>query len=418
MVNTPPSERPPPPPPTSSSGPSGAFPRLVEDPTFDSYVVGYSNEPKPYYTDDYNLGGTPRSSDEYRRGSLLPAESAAAALAQLHNQTGWDSEQVHSFPCYTLDYAHHAFVQEMYSDAEGAYKERPRVNFDANIDQHIFPEAEFYDANSSRPRELLPSILSRSPSGRSSTLPPGLGPYKPNRPRKASVGQNARKPKHERQKSKDALKRLSYDRKALSAEPSGNAALWGKRWEDLIEAASSAKDEDSRDITPMPDHSPVGALPDPSDLLGLNRPQMQSPHLANAHRASLPPYLAQQIPSYNASPLQNEMTPPPPDANDISLFPSVESSIESAQSGQNFHMSTQGLSNSSPSFTQSVQIYCAGCNRLSILIKSYACTECICGLCQECVDVLMSEQARGRAPRCPRCYAVGGKFKPFQLDVR
>lgn len=135
-------------------------------------------------------------------------------------------------------------------------------------------------------------------------------------------------------------------------------------------------------------------------------------------RSSLPPGVASQFQLYQASPLQNSLTPPPPDHADLHPFPSVESSIESAQSGQNFHIASQGLSDSSPTFQHQVQIYCAGCHKLSLLKSSYACTECICGICQECVDVLVGEQARGRIARCPRCGSIGGKFKPFQLDIR
>jgi hypothetical protein len=60
--------------------------------------------------------------------------------------------------------------------------------------------------------------------------------------------------KHERRKSKDLIKRSSGgDRKAFSAEPSNNPAfLYGKRWEDLIDAAASATEEEgSRDLTPV-----------------------------------------------------------------------------------------------------------------------------------------------------------------------
>jgi hypothetical protein len=116
--------------------------------------------------------------------------------------------------------------------------------------------------------------------------------------------------------------------------------------------------------------------------------------------------------------LNNALTPPPPDMSDLQPFPSVESSIESAMSGQTFHMPSQGLSDSSPSSLFPVQIYCAACRKLSILRDSYACSECICGLCQECVDVLVSEHNRGRVPTCPRCSTIGAKFKPFQLDIR
>lgn len=141
-----------------------------------------------------------------------------------------------------------------------------------------------------------------------------------------------------------------------------------------------------------------------------------SPHMAS--RTSLPPFVASQFQSYTASPLQNTLTPPPPEMSELQPFPSVESSIESATSGSNFHIPSQGLSDSSPTFTQPVQIYCAACRKLSILKESYACSECICGLCQDCVDVLVSEHSRGRTARCPKCGAVGGKFKPFQLDIR
>ncbi|KAF2838543.1 hypothetical protein M501DRAFT_1004295 [Patellaria atrata CBS 101060] len=382
MVNTPPSERPQPPPqpPATSAppAPSGLFlgPGSMSSET--DWAVGYgpSGDINSYYTEEY-VG---RSSDELRRGSLMPKASAAAALAQLHNHRPeeWDSEQ------------------EAYSEAE-AQNSRPRAHF--AIDNQLGIDDQYPVPNTSRPRELLPSSLTRSPPGRSSTLPPVPRSIKPSRPRKSSVSQNARKPKHERTKSKDHVKRLSHDRKAFSAEPQNAAALWGKRWEDLIDAAASATEEDSRDLTPVPG-SPRGLSPNP------------------ANRASLPPFAASHFQSYTASPLQNTLTPPPPEASDMQPFPSVESSIESSQSGHNFHMTSQGLADSSPNYSHAVQIYCAACRRLSALKESYACTECICGLCQDCVDVLVSEQTRGRIARCPRCGAIGGKFKPFQLDIR
>ncbi|KAF2813664.1 uncharacterized protein BDZ99DRAFT_485835 [Mytilinidion resinicola] len=365
MVNTPPSERPPPPPPNASSG----------------GPPGYANDINAFYNDGYS-STTPRTSDEMRRGSLLPAASAAAALAALHTHRpdfDWDSEP------------------DAYSEPESkVYK--PRARFAPVTQEQHFNADEPYYTSAALQRELLPSSLARSPPGRSSTLPPIPRSIKPNRPRKNSVGQNARKPKHERTKSKEHARRMSHDRKAFSAEPQTAAAIYGKRWEDLIDAAASATEEDSRDLTPIPG-SPH-----------------HSPHMLN--RASLPPFVASQFQSYTASPLQKTLTPPPPEHNDLQPFPSVESSIESIQSGQNFHMTAQGLSDSSPMFLQPVQIYCAACRRLSILKESYACTECICGLCQDCVDVLVSAQSRGRISRCPQCGAIGGKFKPFQLDIR
>src|SRR4051794_3478319 len=102
---------------------------------------------------------------------------------------------------------------------------------------NIEPTSEpFSHLNPLRRRELLPSILSTSPPGRSSTLPPIQRNSGPNRPRKQSVSKRAREPQHKRQKSKGEhahLRRMSYDRKAFSAEPSSAlSAAYGKRWED------------------------------------------------------------------------------------------------------------------------------------------------------------------------------------------
>ena len=96
-----------------------------------------------------------------------------------------------------------------------------------------------------RSRGLLPSILNHSPPGRSSTLPPIQRSDKLPRPRKSSIS-GARKPKHERIKSRELNRRRPSlgDRKALSAEPQTAAWAQGKRWEDLIEAATSATEVD------------------------------------------------------------------------------------------------------------------------------------------------------------------------------
>lgn len=144
-----------------------------------------------------------------------------------------------------------------------------------------------------------------------------------------------------------------------------------------------------------------------------------SPHVK---RASVPPLLSiSQSESYKASPLQNALTPPPAEDTSREPFPSVESSIESSQaSGHNFHMHSSGLSSSdttSPTFyAQPVQIYCAGCHRLSILKDSYACTHCISGFCSDCVYALSSQQHRGRP--CPKCQTQRSDYRAFQLDLR
>ncbi len=118
--------------------------------------------------------------------------------------------------------------------------------------------------------------------------------------------------------------------------------------------------------------------------------------------------------SYQASPLQQALTPPSFNQDVAEPFPSVES----GESGDTFHMGSQGLSESSPSYgsSQNIQIYCAACQGVSQLKNSYACTECICGLCSTCVGVLMAEQGAHR--KCPRCATIGGRFKPFQLEIR
>ena len=102
-----------------------------------------------------------------------------------------------------------------------------------------------------RPRENLPSLHAQSPPGRSTTLPP----IDRHRPRKNSLT-NTRKPKHERGKSREFARRMSIEgRKAYSAEPPSAARIAmgrDKRWEDLLEAATSANEADSdRGLTPV-----------------------------------------------------------------------------------------------------------------------------------------------------------------------
>jgi hypothetical protein len=267
--------------------------------------------------------------------------------------------------------------------------------------------------NSSRPRDLFPSILSASPPGRSSTLPPLQRHGSSTRPRKQSVSKRAREPQHRRQKSKEQIhmRRMSYDRKAFSAEPSsGLAAAYGKRWEDLIDAATSATEDVEDDRTPVSQRGYILIL---RPLLMVQMPPSPQISQSPMNRSSMPPFSASHFQGYQASPLQQALTPPTCAQDGPEPFPSVEN----AESGDNFHIERSGLSDSSPSFSsQPVQIYCAACQGISNLKSSYACTECICGLCQACVDVLMAEH--GARAKCPRCAALGGRFKPFQLDVR
>lgn len=171
------------------------------------------------------------------------AATAAVALAQLHNhkaEAEWNSEVgcfAHISSLLTIQRNH---ARQKHS-SPSAILELP------SIQDHLAHESR-NSFHSPRPRELLPSIMSRSPPGRSTTLPPIQRP----RPRKSSMTQNARKPRHERTKSKDQTRRMSIEgRKAFSAEPQTAAAeVMNKRWEELVDAATSVADSD-RDLTPV-----------------------------------------------------------------------------------------------------------------------------------------------------------------------
>lgn len=259
MVNTAPQDRAPPPPTTASAPPQ-------------TYDYG-SNERNSLFEPEF--GANPvRGPDEGRRPSLLPAATAAAALASLHNHRAeydWDSDPVRrrAAGCPAYGEANDCCEQDAASDAD-TKSFRPRARFAPTpVDQQINSEEPYYTSGSIQ-QELLPSSLARSPPGRSSTLPPGSHSLKPNRPRKPSVGQSTRRAKHERQKSKEYHRRMSYDRKAYSAEPATAAAIMGKRWEDLIDAAASATEEDSRDLTPV-SAAALGVFPSNADRCH-NRP--------------------------------------------------------------------------------------------------------------------------------------------------
>lgn len=171
----------------------------------------------------------------------VPGVGAAVALSQLHS---WDSDYV-SIPSEIAgtELRTHA-EQEGYGDIDY----RPGL---PSIHDTLPP---FQPTT----RELLPSVLP-SPTGRYTSLPPIHRRDKKNRPRKPSVAEHARSGKHERDRSKEFSikefsRRLSEEqgRKAMSAEPPTAAWMQGKRWEDLIEAATSATEaDDDRDLTPV-----------------------------------------------------------------------------------------------------------------------------------------------------------------------
>ncbi|BDD62957.1 hypothetical protein MAP00_007908 [Monascus purpureus] len=339
--------------------------------------------------------------------------------------------------------------------------------------------------SSPRPREILPPILNHSPPSRSSTLPPLQRRDKLTRPRKSSLTQS-RRPKHERTRSKEYARRPSLgDRKAMSAEPQTAAWAQGKRWEDLIEAATSATEADDdrysetgRSLSFAPLHPSVTSAPSAAK----NRFSLPPAFQSGSGLALPSPHRSFQPHSYAASPLHKSLTPPPYETHrgrdsPVEPFPSIESSLESVSSTsmKNFPLSASSglapstksdsspvLNLSAPSLAQrqnhrfsnptpssfrsnEVQIYCANCRRPWSLNECYACTECISGVCRECVGLFISSPptsfiavnsspvngipGKGNGvsqgptshpnPRgCPRCRTIGGQWKAFQLDVR
>lgn len=403
--------------------------------------------------------------------------------------------------------------------------------------------------------------VTRTPSIRASSLQPQSFNKSLKRSRRSSIADSSHNPKHARRRSRHR-KRLSYDRKALSAEPH-HTLITSRRWEDLLDAAASATEEDSRDLTPVSDIS----LQSNTKL----RLSDISAHLKthSSPRSSLPPFHTinhhNPFQSYNASPLQNTMLPQSPEPapalfdppTHLEAFPSVESNFEMHPSSSSQgvyhhhhhhhhpHSSNDSSNDNQYTYAQSpttaattrpqlyshhrsntsitqlprppsshhlpavpqdhpglassphnhnhnhahahslslshaptsttlqqppghaspyaprrpstatatlthshsqshyspaalhsgqptpvggvaagigaggVQHYCAACNRVTPLATSYACTECICGICRDCVDALVgSAPSPSRGPGCPRCSTVGGRFKPFMLDLR
>lgn len=148
-----------------------------------------------------------------------------------------------------------SYFQDNHSETGG--KRLPRASIELPPLQFSSNDitSDPYSANTNRPRDILPSLLANSPPGRSSTLPPLQGPLGPTRPRKASVTKRGKDLQHKKKNSRgsaaDWLRRIQNeerrpgnDRKAYSVEPSSTD--YGKRWEDLIEAASMAGDLDDR----------------------------------------------------------------------------------------------------------------------------------------------------------------------------
>lgn len=261
--------------------------------------------------------------------------------------------------------------------------------------------------------ELLPSILSTPQFERSSTLPPIQRIPSVNRPRKESLSKRAREPQHKRNRSKCEnvnLWKVNFDRKAQSTESLSSISVgWGKRWEDLIDAATSATkdtDEDNRQKS-VPIAESVFNNKEPTNK--------QVMPLTSLNRDSLPVLATTQsyYEGYQVSPLQQTLTPP---KNSRDISDTVKLMVN-GETYKDHKFEANGHPGSSLGFTsRSLQIYCAACHGLSLLGQSYACTECICGICETCVDALMANYGARR--KCPKCATIGGRYKKINLEIR
>ncbi|KAJ5721008.1 uncharacterized protein N7483_008942 [Penicillium malachiteum] len=437
MVNTPPDQR------AHLSPPDPTPPRRRHD-----------LADRDIYVADASSPATPRADEPHPA-----AATAAVALAQLHHHrlaSDWDTDM------------------DTHSDTD-ITQDRMRSSIELPSLRDHFKQ-ESLPPFSARPRGLLPSILNHSPpvahprcprfSARKKSL---VRANHPLHNQLVSLSMNVKSLKS----SVGAL--VSGDRKALSAEPQTAAWAQGKRWEDLIEAATSATEVDDER------YSEAGRSPTIAPLLA----NVTSAPVGPKNRSSLPPaFQSGGLPplgshrafpphSYAASPLHKSLTPPPFEGprshrdSDLEPFPSIESSLDSMStaSGKNFPSSASGMahsvnSDSSPvlnlippisqrqhhrfsnptpaSFrNKDIQIYCAQCKRPWVLNECFACTECICGVCRECVTMFIASPPTSyRSPGngmnniqhgptsypsargCPRCQTVGGKWKSFQLDFK
>ncbi|RKF59373.1 putative RfeD protein [Erysiphe neolycopersici] len=277
------------------------------------------------------------------------------------------------------------------------------------------PKIGTYDTRSdsfsplSQRGEILPSILSTPQFERSSTLPPIRRIHTVNRPRKESISKRAREPQHKKNNPKGEnahLWRINFDRKAQSTEiSSGLSGAWGKRWEDLIDAATSAT-KDAYEISHLRSTPAVESIikePIENKAIPLN----------SLNRDSLPVFTATHsyYERYQASPLQQTLTPPSNsrDIPDTIKFMVNDETSKEIKFEKNSHSSLELSS-------RSIQIYCAACHSLSFLGQSYVCTECICGICETCVDALMTNYGARR--KCPKCATIGGRYKKINLDIR
>lgn len=262
MITTPPSERPPPQAPTSHSHPQQRGAQYYSSSRQDHATglmddIGYQHDRNHY--SDTSGPNTPRQIDEYTQsGGMLPAASAAQALASLHNhkaEADWDSEPVRhpplppNVPSSKLGKRKGGQDvnnrQDWHSDTE-PHTKGMRTSIELPPLRRTNPTSDPYNPLNDRSRTHLSALLN-SPPGRSSTLPP-IQRHPPNRQRKNSISKKEGKGRYRESQLQAHMRRMSYERKAYSAEPS---AQYGKRWEDLIDAATSATEDVNEDRTPV-----------------------------------------------------------------------------------------------------------------------------------------------------------------------
>lgn len=361
MINTPPHERPPqdthgnplPLPTPAHPDPATLSPAFTLDQhhplsSFD-YHPPLGHHDGGYYTAGdaeaaaiySSMQAQHRTSDEMRRGSLIPAASAAQALAQLHYHRpvdDWGHIPVPVSVPVADGHPHHHhhmaaqvipssfppilrlsptnteadFLQTFYADPhhnhelKAAFHPHPvdpalddddddddndddddddnhnnKNHHSHNHTNHNYHQHPTTTTISSSSVGLLPDPILPFATGAISSPPQPRS-----RPRKSSITQQARLAKHERRKSREHShhphKRHSGERKAFSAEPIGHGLTSaGRRWEDLLEAATSATEEEdgSRDLTPVRCHlsspSPTPLFPPhipSSSQFGCNSP--------------------------------------------------------------------------------------------------------------------------------------------------
>lgn len=65
-----------------------------------------------------------------------------------------------------------------------------------------------------------------------------------------------------------------------------------------------------------------------------------------------------------------------------------------------------------------IELFCANCKNHYAVAHCFACTECICGVCASCAEIIQSDSHSGRSHGCPKCSSITSMFKPINLDLK